>query len=101
MPADMDPLLAERIELLATGHARGDTQVELILGLTASVTPVLRQRLQACGLSLRSEIGDVLTGVIRLDDVPVLAALPEVIRIEGSSPVFVEKSTHSSSLPTE
>ena len=45
--------------------------------------------------------GDVLTGVIRLDDVPVLAALPEVIRIEASSPIFVEKPTHSGSLPAE
>lgn len=97
----LDPRLLEMVERLATGVADGATPVEVMVGLAAALDDPQRRELAARGLSIRSEIGDVLTGVIKLEDVGALAALPGVRRIEASSPVYPEAPGKKRQLPTD
>lgn len=101
MPNVLDPRLMEMVEHFNAGATEGERSVEVLVGLASLMDAAQQQAVTACGLHIRSAIGDVLTGVIKLEDVSTLAALPGVLRIEASSPVYREAGGTRRQLPTE
>lgn len=97
----LDPRLLDMVERMVPGSGAEAQPVEVLVGLTQPLDDALRAQVQACGLNLRSEVGDVLTGVINLGAVGALSALDCVLRIEASSPVHRENAGKKPPLPTE
>ncbi len=90
MTQKLDPRLLELIENAAQDARDLETTLVILLGLDTNLDPDTRHDLEARGLSVRSVIGDVLTGTVRLQDVPQLAASPRVRSIELSSALYPE-----------
>jgi len=90
MNPKLDPNLAELVEGAAAGDS-GATVVVLV-GLTSPLDASARVELEGRGLHIRSEVGDVLTGSVRLRDVVRLAASPLVKKVEASAPLYREPS---------
>jgi hypothetical protein len=79
MSDKLDPALAE---LLADPQIDIDRTIAVLIGLRAPASDVVLQELRDRGLTLRSVIGDVLTGSAPLSRMGAIAQQPEVVRIE-------------------
>jgi hypothetical protein len=95
----LDPNLLALVEQCALGQADPGLPVHVLLGLADAPVTVARRLLSDSGLTLHSDIGTVLTGVIPLKDVPRLAQVPGVLRIESSTPMFRESPEEPGALP--
>lgn len=85
----LGPELQEMAELAASSGESSE-RVEVMIGLTQSTNAEIRYALEACGFEVRSELGDILTGTVRLVDLYPLAKAPEVAKIDASRPMFTE-----------
>ena len=90
MSEKLDPGLLDLVEQAERGVVAGTAIVQLLIGLNAPLTPADRNDLVARGLSVRSEIGDVLTGSIAVGQLRALAESPHVVKLELSAPLFPE-----------
>lgn len=89
MKQKLDPRLQAMLERPST-----ETEVvDVLVALDIPLLPALREELQQSGLALRTVAGAVLTGSLALTKVPMLAALPYVVMIELSSPLYLEEHT--------
>ena len=64
--------------------------VSVLVALSSPPGPDDTARLEAAGLKVRSQIGDVLTGSIEAGRLEAVAADPKVVAIEGSRPLEPE-----------
>ena len=87
MSDKLDPALAE---LLADPQIDADRFVAVLIGLRAPASDAVLQELRDRGLTLRSVIGDVLTGAAPLSRMDAIAAQPEVVRIEVGGALLPE-----------
>jgi len=92
MPEKLDPRLLELVQSVDGGRGDSEATVEVLVALDAPIDAGVREELTARGLSLRSEIGTILTGTIRLKDVSRLASSPRVVKLEASAPLYRERS---------
>ena len=95
MSGKLDPQLAQIAEESAAaegqfGMAAPETVTVMVALLTAPDAAAL-QRLAAAGLTVRSAVGDVVTGTIPANRLAAVAAQPDVVAIEGSRPMAPEQ----------
>jgi hypothetical protein len=86
----LDPQLLALVEQSEAGQLDSQSVVDVLVGLDAPLDPARSRDLTARGLTIRSEIGTVLTGSIQLQDVARLAASEHVIRVDASTPLYRE-----------
>lgn len=101
MTEKLDPNLKARVEALAVGAgAAGGREsasidaadmVEVLVGLDGPASDAELAALKASGLSVRSVLGDVLTGTIPAGRVAGVAAHPKVVKIEASGGLQMER----------
>lgn len=101
MKTVLDPQLLQLVEQAQESNPSVWRPVEVMVGLRSAATDAQISQLKASGMTMRSQVGDVLTGIVKIGDVRVLAALPFVLKIELSSPVFGEAAPSPPELPTE
>lgn len=87
MSQKLDPALAAMLDDPQTDSNR---EVSVLIGLTQPGNEAMLQSLRERGLTVRSVIGDVLTGVAPLASMPAIAAHPDVIKIEAGAPLRPE-----------
>ena len=87
MPTKLDPVLAAMLEDPAL---EADREVTVMIGLAAAPTERTLAELRALGLSVRSVVGDVLTGSARLGRIVEISAHPAIVRIEAATPLHPE-----------
>lgn len=85
----LDPNLKARVEA-GSGAEAGDV-VEVLIGLDRSASDGELAALKAAGLTVRSVIGDVLTGTVPVAAVAAVAAHPRVVKIEASGSLQPER----------
>lgn len=83
-----DPVLLELIETCSATEA--NKTLDVLVGLSKAADETELNRLREIGLDLRSTIGDIVTGSIKICDLSRLAASPLVIQIESSRPLYAE-----------
>jgi hypothetical protein len=88
----LDPRLLELIEQADAGLVEPSTTVDVLVGLDVPIDASIRSELASRGLSLRSAIGTVLTGSIRVVDAERLAASERIVKLESSAPLYREPS---------
>jgi len=88
----LDPRLLELVEQADAGLLPPATTVDVMVGLDVPIDAAIRDELASRGLSLRSMIGTVLTGSIRLVDAERLAAFERIVKLESSAPLYREPS---------
>lgn len=66
--------------------------IDVLVGLSHALTDVDEAALKAAGLSIRSRIGDVLTGSIAIGDLRALSDVETVLRVDSSRPMAPEIS---------
>lgn len=88
----LDPDLKARIEALGAGGGieAADT-IEVLIGLDRPASDADLAGLKAAGLTVRSVIGDVLTGTIPAGQVASVAANARVVKIEASRALQQER----------
>jgi hypothetical protein len=87
MSSKLDPALAAMVD---DPQADPNREVTVLVGLTQPSNEAMLQSLRERGLTVRSVIGDVLTGVAALARMPAIAAHPNVIKIEAGAPLVPE-----------
>lgn len=87
MPTKLDPVLAA---MLDDPLHEADREVVVMVGLAAAATDAVLAELRGRGLTIRSTIGDVLTGTATLGRVAAIAAHPAIVRIEAATPLQPE-----------
>lgn len=92
MAEKLDPRLLEVVERAEAGSADAEAVIGVLVGLNAPLNEKSRKDLISKGLTLRSEIGTVLTGSISVKDVVSVAGSPSVVKLEMSGPLYPEKS---------
>ena len=90
MAEKLDPRLLDMVQHAGTGDEDNAASVDVIVGLDAPIDDAARRDLMKRGLALRSEIGTVLTGSVRITDVGRLADSVHVVKIEASAPLYRE-----------
>jgi hypothetical protein len=92
MHPKLDPALQQLADDVRTQEACDGTpdQVSVLVALSSPPDADDRARLEAAGLKVRSQVGDVLTGSIFADRLEAVAADPKVVAIEGSRPLEPE-----------
>jgi len=92
----LDPSLAMIVELAQAGDPTVSMDnaeaavVSVMVALSRPASGADLARLTSAGLTVRSEIGDILTGTIPVDRLEAVAADPNVVAIEGSRPMAPE-----------
>jgi hypothetical protein len=89
MSNKLDPKLRELVEMIDAGDVEPGP-VEVIVGLDRPMEPADEAELRRRGLRVRSDIGDVLTGIILSDRIRELAEAPHVLKVEASTQLFRE-----------
>lgn len=89
MDEKLDPKLLQVVEKAHADTSAGAV-VQVLVGLDAALDETQRKDLASRGLTVRSEIGTVLTGSVAVQDVRRLAESPRVTKIELSGPMFPE-----------
>jgi hypothetical protein len=84
MPIAESPKFDPALAATLSQGIDANTVLQLLVGLSRPPEPALQARLAAAGLQLGSAAGDVLSAEARVADLPAIAALPEVLRIEAS-----------------
>jgi hypothetical protein len=92
MAEKLDPRLLDMVQHADAGHGDSAATVDVLVAVDAPIDAAARGDLTARGLNLRSEVGTVLTGSIRVGDVNRLAASSRVVKIEASAPLYREPS---------
>jgi len=87
MPTKLDPILAA---MLDDPLHEADREVVLMVGLSAAATDAVLADLRGRGLTVRSTIGDILTGAAPLGRVAAIADHPAVVKIEAATPLAPE-----------
>lgn len=87
MPTKLDPILAA---MLDDPLAEADREVVLMVGLAGAATDQTLAELRGRGLSVRSVVGDVLTGTAPLGRVAAIADHPAIVKIEAATPLQPE-----------
>ena len=103
-PSKLDPMLQERLDGRNAGHAVADSdgdsdteeseteQLEVIIALMAPPTSDDIDVMAERGLTVRSAIGDILTGVVAIDAVEHLSTYDAILKIESSTTLGVEQT---------
>jgi hypothetical protein len=86
----LDPRLSELVESAESGSGDRSASVDVLVAIDTEIDEVVRDALTARGLTVRSEMGTILTGSIRLGDVPLLAESSNVIKLEAGTTLFPE-----------
>lgn len=89
MPTKLDPILAAMLDDPAV---ESDREVVVMVGLGGSATDETVAELRARGLTVRSVIGDVLTGTASLGRMGEIAAHPAIVKIEAATPLHPERA---------
>lgn len=89
MPTKLDPVLAAMLDDPAV---ESDREVVVMVGLGAAATDQTLAELRARGLTVRSVIGDVLTGTASLRRVNEIATHPAIVKIEAATPLHPENA---------
>jgi hypothetical protein len=87
MNPKLDPILAEMTEQPELQESRVTVLIALSMTPDASELAML----EAAGLVTGSIVGDIATGSVTVADLPRLAAMPQVIVIEGGRPMEAEQ----------
>ncbi|MDJ0825463.1 MAG: hypothetical protein QNJ16_08170 [Rhodobacter sp.] len=64
--------------------------IQVLIGLDHALNDADEAALTAAGLTIRSKVGDVLTGTIAVRDLQALAEVDGVLRVESSRPMAPE-----------
>lgn len=94
MTEKLDPRLKAQVEAHAArapGGIEAADVVEVLVGLDGPASDSDLAALKASGLSVRSVIGDVLTGTIPAEKVAAVAAHPRIVKIESSGDLQLER----------
>ena len=86
----LDPNLLESLDQLESGLSEADREVQVIIGLGSAADASVEADLERRGLTLRSRVGNVLTGSIALGNVRRLAEADCIVKIEMSAPLYPE-----------
>lgn len=78
----LDPALQSQLLDLEKKMAL-DESIDVILGLKAPLTDLERGQLQYAGVTLRSVVGTIATASVRAREVPAVASLAFIARIES------------------
>ena len=89
----LDPRLLELVEHAEGATGEAETVINVLVGLDAPLDAESRAALVNKGLTIRSELGNVLTGSIKLKDVTSVASSPRVVKLELSGPLYPDNST--------
>lgn len=98
MTEKLDPTL---LSLVESDEARDDAAkdragsaptIDVLVALTRRADAELLADLASRGLSVRSVVGDILTGSVDRGNVRNLAAADDVVRIDASVPMYLEQS---------
>jgi hypothetical protein len=90
--AKLDPVLSELVERAARSLAAGPAElVTVLVSLREACDERVREELETAGLTVRSVVGDIVTGVVAVDDLVRLALVPAVLTIEGGRPMEPEQ----------
>ena len=87
MPMKLDPTLAA---MLDDPLQEADREVVVMIGLASEATDAVLADLRARGLTVRSTIGDVLTGAAPLGSITAIADHPAIVKIEAATPLHPE-----------
>jgi hypothetical protein len=87
MPTKLDPVLAA---LLDDPQVEADREVVVMVGLAGPASEPTLAELRARGLTVRSVIGDVLTGSASLRRIGEIAAHPAIVKMEAAAPLYPE-----------
>lgn len=93
MGEKLDPNLRAKVEAHAasTGGIESADIIEVLIGLDRPASDADLEMLKTTGLSVRSVLGDVLTGTIPTGKVAAVAAHPRVVKIEASGAMQMER----------
>lgn len=83
-----DPTLLEKIE--SSSASEQNEVLDIMVALARPADEHELEQLREAGLDLRSTIGDILTGSIKLGRLSKLAESGLVIQIEASRPLYPE-----------
>jgi hypothetical protein len=87
----LDPILSELVDRAARSLAAQPAEpVTVLVSLRERCDDRVREELEAAGLTVRSVVGDIVTGVVAVADLPRLALVPAVHTIEGGRPMEPE-----------
>jgi hypothetical protein len=92
MAEKLDPRLLDMVQHADAGQSDSSATVDVLVAVDAPIDAAARRDLTARGLNMRSEVGTILTGSIRIGDVSRLAASSRVVKIEASAPLYREPS---------
>ena len=87
----IDPNLLASLEQSEESPSSAEREVSVLVALRASADEAIEEDLSRRGLQVRSRLGDILTGTVRLKDVRELAAASCVVKIEASAPLYPER----------
>jgi hypothetical protein len=87
MNSKLDPILAEIVEQPELQESR----VRVLVALNTTLDESELAMLEASGLVTGSIVGDIATGSVKVADLPRLAAMPQVVAIEGGRPMEPEQ----------
>jgi hypothetical protein len=86
MPEKLDPMLRDLVERADVRPAA----VDVLVALDAPLDSRSRRDLAERGLTVRSDVGTIVTGSIELGDVGRLAESEQVVKVEAAAPLFPE-----------
>jgi hypothetical protein len=90
MQEKLDPRLLALVESAGTDAEASAGTVDVLVGLDLPLDASTRNDLTSRGLTLRSDVGTVLTGSIKIGDVARLARSERVVKVEASAPLYRE-----------
>lgn len=85
MSNKLDPVLASLCET-ATAEERGHV-VTILVAVRRPADGDMLRALAARGFTSRSVIGTILTGTVEIGNLHALADYPEIVKLEGSTPM--------------
>jgi hypothetical protein len=88
MTEKLDPNLLALVESATTSER--DQAVDVLVAIDRPADPDLLRELEARGLSIRSTIGTILTGSVKVSNIARVAEYPAVIKLEASVPMYRE-----------
>lgn len=90
MADKLDPRLSELVESADSGDGDRLAPVDVLVAIDIELDDAVRDTLTSRGLTVRSELGTILTGSIKIGDVQRLAESSNVVKLEAGTSLYPE-----------
>jgi hypothetical protein len=78
------------LDLIESPRVRG-CSIHVTIRLSEPPSTQVQQQLEAIGVAITSSAGEILVGIVQIEELPKLLSLPEVRWVEGGRGLVSEK----------